>query len=286
MDNSGVSQLESDEPQMGGTSLEQSSKHEPIALLQPVNESMMPTDQGPLTGNFNVEMSDSYYYQTQSTTTFHHKIQLVDVELSEIKEQTVITKADSMFSDNIEPLHTILLHTRTMGNLQLLVRTMSSVKDEIIDQKTSAYVTYNTNDEPKMTRLMSPSELKQFKRSWTKLWRSKFSDEELVQQALLENMTNLPIEKPLNFRPSRTYDQIEAIETKYPTTYDNLESQKEPAPNLKSKGNFESKNDNVSMLASKASMGTSSKKIDAVDPNSGWETYVEPGYDAETPTKK
>jgi len=157
---------------------------DPIALLSPV----LPQDDVVYEGANDINLyntkADPFIYQTHVTTIFEHKLKVDDCELSEFMEKVVITKRDPMYPED-DTVENVLLHRRKMDNSELIIKTVATQKDEIVDYNVKTNV-YMNEGSSVSSRSMSKDELKRFKLSWRKLWRPNHSDDDLHDYALLD----------------------------------------------------------------------------------------------------
>jgi len=261
----------------GNEATEESSSN-PIALLQPIapnEEEWQDTDYAD--GKLRQQISP-FIFQTHATTIFHHKIQLENIELSEIKEETVVTNQDSANTIDIHSKRLILLHTRKMGQMELIIKTVSSENNELIDHDTKGYVTVGSiNGEHNVRRLMSRDELKIFRRDWLKLWRPKFTDQEATRYALMEEAPPLPIQ------PAQESDPFVLREADENNAYSPAPTYQKKKPGIVRAPMVPNTSRNVSKTSKGGSLTTKTSKAgDGQEKlnESGWETYVEPGYEA------
>jgi len=258
------------------------SEGDPIALLNPV---LQQDDVGNETANgLNLSKSfdlvnsesDPYLYQTHETTIFEHKLQVNESELSEFMEKIVITKRDPKLPQT-DLIQNVLLHKRKIDNQELIIKTVSTQKDEIIDFNINTNV-YENNGISISSRSMCKDELKKFKTTWRKLWRPNFSDNELYDYALLDTEIQpqrdigYPLESKID---THTYPS-KRLESKNPS-YQNSKMKSQNSKNAnpsnrssssgKSDGKSQTSNVGDSKIDKKESLGPSA---------TGWETYVDP----------
>ena len=123
-------------------------------------------------------------YQTYETTIFEHNVEVNECELTELMEKIVITKNDPEYPET-DSIQNVLVHTRKMDNLELIIKTVATQNDEIMDYSLVANV-FENNGLSMSSRSMSQDELKRFKTTWRKPWRPNFSDDELYNYAVLD----------------------------------------------------------------------------------------------------
>jgi len=263
----------------------EASEGDPIALLNPV---LQQDDVGNETANglnlsksFDLANSESdpYLYQTHETTIFEHKLQVNESELCEFMEKVVITKRDPKLPQT-DLVQNVLLHKRKIDNQELIIKTVATQKDEIIDININTNV-YENNGISITSRSMCKDELKKFKTTWRKLWRPNFSDNELYDYALLDTEIQpqrdigYPIESK-NFKTDTPTNLSKSLESKNPSFQNskkksqdskNSKPSKRASSSGKGDGKSQTSNEGESKAGKQASLGPSA---------TGWETYVDP----------
>jgi len=262
----------------------EASEGDPIALLNPV---LQQDDVGNETANgLNLSKSfdlvnsesDPYLYQTHETTIFEHKLQVNESELSEFMEKIVITKRDPKLPQT-DLTQNVLLHRRKIDNLELIIKTIATQNDEIIDFNLNTHV-YENNGISISSRSMCKDELKRFKTTWRKLWRPNFSDNELYNYALLdiEMQPQRDIRYPIESKIDTLTNVSRRSKSKYPS-YQNSKKKSQNSRNSnpsnrssssgKSDGKSQKSNEGESRAGKQASLGLGPS-------TTGWETYVDP----------
>jgi len=255
------------------------SEGDPIALLKPMlQQDDVDYDAANNLNSFDIgnSKSDPYVYQTHETTIFEHKLQVDESELSEFMEKIVITKIDPKLPQT-DLIQNVLLHKRKIDNLELIIKTVATQNDEIIDFNMDTHV-YENNGISISSRSMCKDELKRFKTTWRKLWRPNFSDNELYDYALLD--TEMQPQRDIRYPTKSKIDTFtnlsKSLESKNPS-YQNSKKKSQNSRNSnpsnrssssgKSDRKSQTSNEGESKADKQASLGPSA---------TGWETYVDP----------
>jgi len=275
-----------------GEDSNEESDGDPIALLKPVllQDSVVQNSvQNNVVSSFDFfnETTDQFVYQTHESTIFEHKLEVDGSELSEFMEKIVITKNDPMHPET-DCIENVLLHRRKMDNLELIIKTVATQDDEIIDYNLNANV-YEYNESTISSRSMSRDELKRFKITWRKLWRPNYSNDELYDYALLDRekqsrrnslypITN-NMDKNINISKleSRDFDYIKQRGKSQNSGNSNVINRS--ASSIESDKKSQSPYRNGSKVGPQTSIAVTSGSQD-LKKNSvsktGWETYIDP----------
>jgi len=265
------------------------STGDPIALLKPVLLQDNVENEVVSSFDFYNATEDQFVYQTHATTIFEHKLQVNESELSEFMEKIVITKNDPEHPET-DSIENVLLHRRKMDNLELIIKTVATQNDEIIDYNLNANV-YENNGSTISSRSMNQDELKRFKITWRKLWRPNYSDDELYHYALLDTETQPnrnslhPISNNMdtNTNLSRRLEShdIEYMKQKgISQNSKNFDGIYRSASSRKSNTKSRSSSRNGSKVDPKTSIAATSELNKNSVSKTGWETYVEPSEHA------
>jgi len=271
-----------------GEDSNEESDGDPIALLKPVllQDSVVQNSvQNNVVSSFDFfnETTDQFVYQTHESTIFEHKLEVDGSELSEFMEKIVITKNDPMHPET-DCIENVLLHRRKMDNLELIIKTVATQDDQIIDYNLNANV-YENNESTISSRTMSRDELKRFKVTWRKLWRPKYSDDELYEYALLdtEKQTKMNLLFPItnNVDTNTKFSRLESRDFDYikqqgkSQNSGNSNDIYRSASSGKSDKKSRSTNRNGSKVAPQISIAATSGSQNSFA-KTGWETYIDP----------
>jgi len=256
---------------------------DPIALLKPVTLHDNVEYEVPNSFDFYNAATDQFVYQTHASTIFEHKLQVDGSELSEFMEKIAITKNDPEHPET-DSIEHVLLHRRKMDNLELIIKTVATQDDQIIDYNLNANV-YENNESTISSRTMSRDELKRFKVTWRKLWRPKYSDDELYEYALLdtEKQTKMNLLFPItnNVDTNTKFSRLESRDFDYikqkgkSQNSGNSNDIYRSASSGKSDKKSRSTNRNGSKVAPQISIAATSGSQNSFA-KTGWETYIDP----------